>query len=413
MFKNRAVKTKQRHILKKISKLAFLLIFSLSIFAVSSNVGADNLGDKQRELSDIQKKIGEYEGVITQKQGEAASLQSQIAVIDASLEKTKLEIRETETKIEKTQLEIDDTKEKIDKKQKEMDEKKKILKGCIKTTYEQEKISTLEILISSSSLSDFMDQLEYVSVVEDKTKGIYDEVRTIKEELVKCKQTLEGKKGELVKLRNEEESEKQTLEGQIAAKQVLLTKTQEEKSNYEGQLADASARASSVRRAIDLEYSNRDTTGRGGRYYGNGNLVISNNSWYHYYQTDSRWAGMRIGNSSSSVGDYGCALTSVTMVATAKGRGTTPAALASFTPAFYGDLIIWGIAGQFTGMTYHGSGAGIDGELARGNPVIVHVNIGHYVVISGRSGDTYYVDDPFFSGGSYSMSQIDQVVVYK
>jgi len=413
MFKDRAVKIIRSIKVGRVSKIILLLIFCISILGIFGQTKADTISDKQAELDSLQSQINQYSSIIAQKQKEAGSLQAQIDAIDASLEKTKLEIQRTQTNIDKNQLEIDDTQAKINDKQKEMDKKKGILRACIQTTYEEGKQSTLEILVSSDSLSDFMDQMEYISVVEDKTKGIYDEVKSIKDQLTKYRKDLENKRQELVKLNNQQDQEKQSLEGQVAAKQNLLAQTEQERASYEGQLADASNKANSVRSAIDLATGNRDVIGRGGRYDGGGNLVITNSSPYHYYQWDSRWGGLTIGSSNSLVRDYGCALTSVAMVATSKGRGRSPGALARYSPAFWGDLIIWGAAGQFCGMGYVGSGAGIDNELAMGNPVIVFINIGHYVVISGRSGNTYYVDDPYFSGGSYSMSQVQQVVVYR
>jgi len=255
----------------KVSKVCFLLIFCfISLVYKSSEVKADVLSDKQRELEELKKQISEYDVIVKQKQQEIASLQSQIAALDASLEKTKLEIQETETSISKTQLEIEKIQNEIEQKKKEMAEKKKILKECIRTIYEGDKVSTLEILVSSQSLSEFMTQMEYVTVVEDKTKNLYDEIKTIKEELVQKKRELENKKSELVQLKNTQEEQRRSLESQMVAKQNLLEQTKGEEQIYQEKLAQAISHQKEVDSFIlNLLYSNnRSTIPRGGPGYG-------------------------------------------------------------------------------------------------------------------------------------------------
>ncbi len=239
MFKDRAVKIIRSIRVGRISKIILLLIFCISIFGIFGQTKADTISDKQAELDSLQQQINDYSTIIAQKQKEAGSLQAQIGAIDASLEKTKLEIQRTQANIDKNQLEIDDTQAKINDKQKEMDKKKQILKACIQTTYEQGKQSTLEMLVSSDNLSDYMDQVEYVSVVEDKTKGIFDEVKKIKEQLTAYRKDLEGKKNELANLKNQKETEQNNLEGQIATKQSLLAQTQGEEATYQNLLSSA------------------------------------------------------------------------------------------------------------------------------------------------------------------------------
>jgi len=270
MILKRAVRINK---MKTFSKYLLLLFFCLSILVNTGRISASSLSEKEAQLKNLQSQIDEYQAIINQKQQEAASLQAQIATIDASLAKTNLEIQETQVKIDQTQSEIDETEERIEQKEKEMEEKKKILKECIKRMYEQEKVNIVEILISSSSLSDFMDQIEYISVVENRTKNLYDEILAIKNELVKQRNILEGKKTELVKLKNEQEVQKRTLEGQMATKQSLLDQTKGEEANYQNLLSAASLQAKQAQLEIAAAIrASRDggAVPRGGNYRGGG-----------------------------------------------------------------------------------------------------------------------------------------------
>ena len=158
-------------------------------------------------------------------------------------------------------------------------------------------------------------------------------------------------------------------------------------------------------------------------------------SWY-YSQTDSRWGNNRIGLSSSLMKDYGCAITSLSMVFTYHGEKITPGKLAS-QPIFYQDLIVWPRTWkslEVQGSTAHGSvsWSNVDKQLEKDNPVIVFVRAaagkGHYVVVVGKdkkSGNKYVVHDPLFGsniflettqklvGAIYKAStRIDQAIVY-
>ncbi len=301
MFKDRAVKIIRSFKVNRVSKIILLLIFCISIFGIFGQTKADTISDKQAELDNLQQQINNYSSIISQKQQEAGSLQAQIAMIDASLSKTKVEIEKTQTNIDKNQLEIDDTQAKINDKQKEMDKKKDVLKACIQTTYEQGKQSTLEMLVSSDNLSDFMDQVEYVSVVEDKTKGIYDEVKQIKDQLTKYRKDLDNKRQELVKLKDEKETEQNNLQAQIANKQTILDKTNGEEASYQNMLSQANEQARQAQSEIAAAFGS-DLTGGGSGYYGSGNYPWTDwrlypsscaDPWGFYYRQCTSYAAWK------------------------------------------------------------------------------------------------------------------------
>ncbi len=134
------------------------------------------------------------------------------------------------------QFGIDDAQWAINQKQKEMDAKKEILKTCIQTTYEQDKESPLEILVSSNNFSDYINQKQYVSVVEDQTKQVYDEIKAMKEELDGQKQGLSSKNDELIQLKSKKEVAKKTIQAELATKQIILARIQKDEQNYQTQI---------------------------------------------------------------------------------------------------------------------------------------------------------------------------------
>jgi hypothetical protein len=127
------------------------------------------------------------------------------------------------------------------------------------------------------------------------------------------------------------------------------------------------------------------------------------------------WQWQKLGHSqTSTIHDYGCALTCAAMVINYYGIDTDPGRLNDWMKAkggFSDDLIIWGAAeklgngidfvGRWDWQTVPADLNVINAELDAGNPVIAEVRLPyngakqHFVVITGRSGATYYINDPW------------------
>jgi hypothetical protein len=125
-------------------------------------------------------------------------------------------------------------------------------------------------------------------------------------------------------------------------------------------------------------------------------------------QADPRWAGLHLGGSSYTMSGSGCAVTACAMVAGYFGSDKSPGALCRALNAngglnSAGDLYWQKVpAASGADITYvarydHCSLARINQELDAGYPVIAKVHRKgntHFVVLTGRSGSTYYINDP-------------------
>jgi hypothetical protein len=127
----------------------------------------------------------------------------------------------------------------------------------------------------------------------------------------------------------------------------------------------------------------------------------------HFCQTDPRWAEEPLGPTTSSLGAEGCAVTSAAMVLSYYGVDVDPDRLNQFLIAHQGytpqGWLYWEKAAAIQPKpishyedlpSYHL----IDKNLLRRNPVIVRVRLAsgvtHFVVISGKQGFDYLIQDP-------------------
>jgi hypothetical protein len=127
-----------------------------------------------------------------------------------------------------------------------------------------------------------------------------------------------------------------------------------------------------------------------------------------FAQNDPRWSRVRLGPSTDTLGDQGCAVTSAAMVVSFYGIKTDPLQLNNFLTRAGGlsddGLIEWdrvpAIAPAYLRLAYNGNASYelIDSNLLKKNPVIAFIRLSdggyHFVVIVGKEGHNYLIRDP-------------------
>jgi hypothetical protein len=141
-----------------------------------------------------------------------------------------------------------------------------------------------------------------------------------------------------------------------------------------------------------------------------------------FAQADPRWADDELGPASSTMGEEGCAVSSAAMVLAFYGQDVDPGRLNAFLTNCGGytpqGWLYWEKAADFhPGLVRHAyedlpSYFLIDSNLERGNPVIVRIHLAngitHFVVIAGKDGFDYLIQDPASGGvnGVYPLRKL-------
>ena len=137
------------------------------------------------------------------------------------------------------------------------------------------------------------------------------------------------------------------------------------------------------------------------------------------YQNDEKWQNARLGNSSITIGKWGCLLTSVTMMLNGIGYKETPETVnekmkqvggfdgALFIPSYL--PYVWANCGWRAMQdckSYPAPIADIDAALNAGKPVILQVDWSkevdvqtHFVLVKEKQGNDYVIYDPYKYGG--------------
>jgi len=379
-----------------------------------------------------------YKKIIELKRKQQTTLDGQISTLDS-------EIGEIESDINANKFKINDYNEKIravernmQKKEKMIEAQKKVLAGMIRAYSEHNQDDNLiASILNNEGLSSFMIKKDRIVQTGDNVKSILGSLKALKNNLKKEQALLESQKTKLIDLHYELEEKGSYLESNQRQKKTLLSQTQGEESKYKKLLERVEKQKQQLLGDIDELYSaNSEEISALAKSLKKPTSGLASRSWY-YSQKDSRWGSSRIGQSSSLLKDYGCAITSVAMAFTYHGESISPKTLAK-QPIFYWDLIKWPVTWRSLKLVENTNHSGvswskIDKELDKENPVIVFIRAGskggHYIVIHHKKKGKYIVHDPYWGaniyldssmkllsklyGVSISKSSIDQMVLYK
>ncbi|MEX2013744.1 MAG: C39 family peptidase [Parcubacteria group bacterium] len=381
-----------RSLFKKVSVLLSILIF-IPLLLVSFRpgvTGADTTTDLLKQIDSYKKKLSELSS-------QKDTLANQIAYLDNQVSLTQLEIQAKGEEIKLLSGDIGDLSIRLERIGNFLDYQEEIFANRARLAYASDQLSSFDIVLGAENLDDALRRIKYLRVLEDQDVQSLTEIRDIRTGFKEQKTTLENKKSSVEKLRKELDQKEDSLAQQKSAKQNLLAVTRNSEQDYQRLLKEAQSQLEAIRRAVSLR---------------KGYTPLYNqtycNSWGCYYnQRDAQWFYLPLGYSRLSVGEYGCLVTSMAMVASHYGKNIRPSDIALTPSAFFSNTAYlyytFTVKGVTLSRTNSYSGLNrtvVDKELAAGRPVVVAVmNFGHYVVIKGKSGSGYIMNDPWYANG--------------
>lgn len=444
MFSEKNILIKKNNLLVNLFLIGAFLFFGFNIknifaqeFSYSPTPSPEISEETEEKLEDLEKEAKNYQKMIDLKKQQQATLKSQLELMKVRQEILAKDVKNKENEIRDSQEEIKDLEKQIEEKNKEMQDSKIKLAEVLRVYDRIDRELAMEFLRQKGDVAKILNNSEFLSQAWDKIKEVKDQMNEKKKQLENQKNALENKHKQLVEKKEDLQEKVYYLKNEEQNKALILDKTKGEENKYKELLARVEEQKQELIGGYD-DFSD-ELKGDLAKIKNSAPKPKSgtvSTSWY-YSQTDSRWGNNRIGLSSSLMKDYGCAITSLSMVFTKHGESITPGRLAS-QPIFYRDLIVWPQSWKslsVEGSTAHGtvSWSNIDKQLEEGNPVIVFVRAsagkGHYVVVVGKdkkSNNKYVVHDPLFGSNIFlettqklvgaiykSSTRIDQAIVYK
>jgi len=396
-------------------KKLFLVFVILSLFlwvkpsaAIECDGNPPSGADKEAEINEYIQKCNEK---ISSLQGEQTTLKQTISTLTSKINLAQGQINQTQAQINLLEKEVSVLDGVLDTVNDSMDQLEKIYTARVRESYRRSRATPVDLIFSTTSIGDYFTKLKYLNTVKSKDQLILVELERARLDYDQRKADKIAKQKEVEALRAKLVAQRKTLDTQQREKQNLLTVTQNDELKFQKLLSAAKANLAALRRFVSSQ---------------GGASILSNQTkcddWGCYYnQRDSQWGTLGLGGSSYSVAEYGCLVSSVSMMASHAGKNIKPNDIAQNSAAFvtgYGYLLhsfsVNGINVSITSV----SKDRLDSELNAGRSVIAGMYGGpdHFIVIVKKEGDKYIMHDPFLENGGnrqfsekYNLSDINSL----
>ncbi|ABR50210.1 peptidase M23B [Alkaliphilus metalliredigens QYMF] len=204
-----------------------LSVTTLPTFANNVNEITDQLGSVRDQTNQTKKAIQENDK-------EQQGIRAQIEALETEIQKTENEIETLQTNIGQTEGQITKTTEELVEAEGEIQGKNDTLEARIKVMYKSGPIGYAEVLLSSTSVTELLTNLDMVKKIVNHDVDLLKYLQEQKELIEDKKVQLENQRSQLIVLKNDVENRRSTLQvsrgnqqrlqQELAQDRVLLAK---------------------------------------------------------------------------------------------------------------------------------------------------------------------------------------------
>lgn len=252
--------------MKKQNIVAALLATALVIPSMSVN--AESIAELQQEKQNLEKKkvtisknIQAKKDKIQQAQESIEKSAKEVSKLNGKIDETDAKIKSVEEQIENTRDEIAQLQASIEKLQKQIEERGELLNERARAMQETGgQVGYLDVLLGSSSFSDFIDRASAVnqivnadeSIIEDQKKDKAD-VKTQQDAVKDKLEEQEKRKAQLVDLKLDLKTKKASKVAMLKKMEQQQAKLNRERKKLEGDYSEAISVGAKVQQKIEVE----------------------------------------------------------------------------------------------------------------------------------------------------------------
>jgi len=211
--------------------VCFTLILPKPIFGDEVSDTANNIADEIKQLENELSKIGQKIG----------TLKGELVYMDSQIQLTELKISQTVNQVGIIEAQIEELAQKLGVLDISLNETAALFINRVVATYKVGKMSSLDVLLSSDSFSDFFRRARYLKAAQNHDRQLMVLMEEVRVNYDRQKQEKEEKQQELTALKLTLDRQKVNLDQQKASKNQLLAVTKNDEKVYQGLLDQARA----------------------------------------------------------------------------------------------------------------------------------------------------------------------------
>lgn len=238
------------NILKKIAYSIIILVvmssFSLTIFATSTS----ELKNKQ---ADIEDKINETNSEIAGVKSKMTDALNEVSRLNSEISNCETKISELEFQIQSLTTQISDKQKNIEEQQAKYEEQQELLNKRLVAVYQSGNTTYLDVLLSSSSLTDFISKYYLIETLASSDTELLTRIQNLKVQIEQEKVDLENKKKEIENAKKSIEIQKISVENLLRDKKTAVANLNSEEKALQAQLDEFEQDRKEIQREIAAE----------------------------------------------------------------------------------------------------------------------------------------------------------------
>lgn len=228
--------------------VSFSLIRPIGVLSAAVCVADDPC----KNLNTAYEKVNCYTDAVNICSSQRESMAAQVSYLSNKIELSNARIEASKLKIVQLEEEINDISDKIDKLEGSLTRISGLLLDRIVATYKYADINIVNILLTSTKFSGFINRFKYIQIVQAHNRRLLFQLQNSKINFQDQKSLREQKKIDLDATRRQLEKEEVILTVQKKEKELFLATTKNSEDKYRQELAAAKKEAEGIQQAASI-----------------------------------------------------------------------------------------------------------------------------------------------------------------
>jgi murein DD-endopeptidase MepM/ murein hydrolase activator NlpD len=189
-------------------------------------VSRANTARYKQAADQFQAAVNSSNAVIGDLQAKADAAQSQAEQLGFEIQIAEEQLQLVSFQLDETNALVSSLRSQVDAENKQLSQREDLYAKHLRTTYRQAQISPLEMLLSSSSLSEFASRIQAMVIINRQDVQLANEIRAMRDETTTNISLTEGKAAEMVGLQDQITQQRAALASQKARYDQLIKEAQ-------------------------------------------------------------------------------------------------------------------------------------------------------------------------------------------
>ena len=239
--------------------LCIVLIILICFATIYTNTYADNetenntvnnTVDLQTQRSDLQNQLNAANGQLNEVQSNLSENLQQVEKLDSRIETAEQELAEQESKITELKESIEQIETQLNSVTEKYDKQVELFKKRMVAIYMAGDTQYLDVLLKSSSLSDFISSYYLISQLTEIDENLLNDLETKKKTMDLSRQKLENEKKELATIVENQTRTTRTLQNTKKMRENFIDKLSDDEKNLQAKIDEINKQYEEVNQQI-------------------------------------------------------------------------------------------------------------------------------------------------------------------